>query len=211
MAEILRIFVSATRDLDAERALIGQAVAHLPVKIGIEIRRTPVEGGSRDDMYELIANCDRVYFLLGQDITAPAGAEWYLARELDRSVMPICRAGRPTLAAREFMHMQGVFINWTRFESSADLVKIVTLDLIDILSHPKNRYGLTVTELELLSSHAQRIRTAAAAAKARAQKHGVEESEPSEFDDGGGAEGGGVLLDSGRREPLMGVLIGEDY
>ncbi len=89
MAEKLRLFVSATLDLESARAVVGRAVAGLPVKTGIEIRRTPVEGASYEDIFELIANVDRVYFLLGRDITAPAGAEWDLAWKLDRSLMPL--------------------------------------------------------------------------------------------------------------------------
>ncbi len=74
MAEKLRIFVSATHDLEAARGVIGRAVADLPVEIGVEIRRTPVAGAPYDDIFELVANVDRFYFLLGRDIPAPAGA-----------------------------------------------------------------------------------------------------------------------------------------
>jgi hypothetical protein len=62
------------------------------------------------------------------------------------------------------------------------------------LQHPKNRYGLSVTELELLSAHGQRINANGDVAKPL---------EP------GGAEGGGVLLDFGHREPLAGVGLNE--
>jgi hypothetical protein len=55
MAETLRLFVSATNDLDAERAVIGRAVAQLPVQIGIEIRRTPVRGADYETIHELVA------------------------------------------------------------------------------------------------------------------------------------------------------------
>jgi hypothetical protein len=53
MAETLRLFVSATQDLEPERALIGRAVAQLPVQIGIEIRRTPVRGAAYEEIFEL--------------------------------------------------------------------------------------------------------------------------------------------------------------
>ena len=127
MAELLRLFVSATQDLDAERAAIGRALADLPLQIGMEIRRTPAAGAALETMHELIANVDRFYFLVGQDITAPAGAEWLLAWKLERPVLPLRR-----------------------------------------------RQG--------------------AAQPAR---------------DPGGAEGGGVLLDMGHREPLLGVALDE--
>ena len=69
MAEKLRVFVSASGDLENERGVIGRALADLPVQIGVEIRRTPLRGASYDDIFEMIANCDRVYFLLGQGRT----------------------------------------------------------------------------------------------------------------------------------------------
>jgi hypothetical protein len=178
MAEKLRLFVSATNDLEASRAVIGRAVADLPVQIGVEIRRTPLHGAAYDDIFELIANVDRAYFLLGRDITAPAGTEWYLGWKLERSIMPLVAVVRRTPAAQEFVrNFPG---EWTRFRSHAELARLVTVDLIRILNHPSNRYGLTVHDLELLQLH-----------KARIMKHAPDVSgEP------GGAEGGGVLLDT---------------
>ncbi|CAN5777065.1 hypothetical protein BH10CHL1_BH10CHL1_34980 [soil metagenome] len=193
MAETLRLFVSATNDLEAERAVIGRAVAQLPVQIGIEIRRTPVRGADYETIHELISNVDRVYFLMGQDITAPAGAEWFLAWKLERSVLPLRRLHRPTPAASDFMRMAP--IRWMPFQTGEDVGRIVTLDLVRILQHPQNRYGLSLTELELLNTYGQRVNNAHAS--------GAKPLDP------GGAEGGGVLLDFGHREPLDGVGLNE--
>ncbi|MCB0189875.1 MAG: hypothetical protein KDE31_36640 [Caldilineaceae bacterium] len=189
MAETLRLFVSATKDLEAERAVIGTAIAQLPVQIGIEIRRTPIEGAPYEDIYELIANCDRVYFLLGRDITAPAGAEWFLAWKLERAVLPLRLAGLPTPAGQDFQRL--LPRGWQTFRHSQELARLVTLDLLDLLNHPANRYGLTVTELELLTNHRRRLHQLATPPQP------------------GGAEGGGVLLDWGHREPLTGVALDE--
>ncbi len=195
MAEKLRIFVSATHDLEAERAVIGRAVADLPVQIGVEIRRTPAAGAAYDDIFELVANVDRFYFLLGQDITAPAGAEWYLAWKLERSIAPLAAQVRRSPAAQEFA--RAALIKWQPFRSSRELQRLITLDLARILEHPTNRYGLTVAELELLSLHAQRIQR-------RGQgSPGLAGQEP------GGAEGGGVLLDSTHRDELDDELLVE--
>lgn len=191
MAELLRLFVSATSDLEAERAAIGKAIAQLPVQIGIEIRRTPLTGASIETIHEMIANVDRFYFLMGRDISAPAGAEWFLAWKLQRSVLAMRNNSLPTPAAQEFV--RAVPLKWTTFRGSSDLVRIVTLDIVHILRHPTNRYGLNVTELELLSTHAERI-------KKLPVKVGAEL---------GGAEGGGVLLDIGHREPFLGVALDE--
>lgn len=193
MAETLRLFISATKDMEPERAMIGRAIAQLPVQIGIEIRRTPAEGAPYEDIYELIANCDRVYFIMGKDITAPAGAEWFLSWKLERSVLPLRLAGLPTPAGQDFVRL--LPSGWQHFRNSQDLVRIVTLDLIELLNHPTNRYGLTVTELELLNTHRRRL--------ASLPIQSLKEL--------GGAEGGGVLLDVGHREPIDGVALDEEY
>lgn len=205
MTEPLRLFVSATLDLEGERAVIGRALAKLPVQLGMEIRRTPASGASWETMHELVANVDRVYFLLGEDITAPAGAEWRLAWSLERSILPLRRrtAGetqRVTPAGEQFLREQllwGTAIQWRWFGDSAELARIVSLDAIDLLLHPANRYGLTVTELEALRGHAGQIR--------RTPLVVHKESGGQDF----GAGGGGVLLDDGRREPLLGIPLDE--
>lgn len=191
MAEVLRLFVSATLDLEAERAVIGRAIADLPVQIGIEIRRTPARGASFEAIHEAIANVDRVYFLMGRDITAPAGAEWHLAWSLERDVLPLRRFSKATPAAQEFLRRAP--LPWVRVFSHAQMARVVTLDVVHILNHPANRYGLSVTELELLNLHAARLRQHAPAVEGEA----------------GGAQGGGVLLDMGHREPLLGVALDE--
>lgn len=193
MAEKLRLFVSATSELENERAAIGRAVAQLPVEIGVEIRRTPASGASYDDIFELIANVDRVYFLMGQDITAPCGAEWHLAWQLERSIFPLRTYQRLTPAAQDFLRLAS-FANWTRFASPSHLMQLATIDLVRILNHPKNRYGLTVTDLELLNRH-----------EATTRSH-----LPKSGEEPGGAEGGGVLLDMVHKEPSEGVSLEGD-
>lgn len=193
MAELLRLFVSATQDLDAERAAIGRALASLPLEIGMEIRRTPAAGASLETMHELVANVDRFYFLLGDDITAPAGAEWFLAWKLERSVLPMRRGNRHTPAALAFL--RNAPVEWVAFAGAAEAARLVALDVIRLLHHPANRYGLSVTEFERLAAHKALLRRTQAA--------------PEPLPDPGGAEGGGVLLDRGRREPLAGVALDE--
>lgn len=196
MAEPLRLFVSATNDLEAERAAIGRALAALPVQIAIEIRRTPAAGAPIEEIHERIANVDRVYFLLGADITAPAGAEWFLAWKLERSLLALRRRTqgvRLTPAGQDFVRAAPV--QWTPFADPAEAARIVALDVAAILQHPANRYGLSVLELEQLVLYAARLQRQAPTNARRV--------------DPGGAQGGGVLLDMGHREPLQGVALDE--
>lgn len=194
--QTLRIFVSATSDLEAERAIVGKALADLPVQIRAEIRRTPASGAKNDDVYELIANVDRLYFMLGRDITAPAGAEWHMARQLERNILPLYNGSRLSPAAQQFK--QNSLATWQEFSNVSHLAALITFDLIKTLNHPQNRYGLTVTESELLRTHGTRLRQKAASEAATIV------AEP------GGAEGGGVLLDNLRQDPYDAVLIDTD-
>ena len=184
MAEIVRIFVSATNDLEAERAAIGQTLAELPVQVGVEIRRSPLTGISYDNLFELIANVDRFYFLLGRDITAPAGAEWQLALQLERSILPLRIAGSRTSAGQEFLHYWP--LRWKTFHNRGQAAKLVGLDLIQILLHPTNRYGLSVTEMAALHGHKKKL----------------SEGLVAEVEESGGAGGGGVLLDPTHRNEM---------
>lgn len=178
MTETLRIFVGATRDLEAERGIIGKAIAELPVQVEIEIRRTPPLLPTYEEIFERIANCDRVYFLLGNDITAPAGLEWATAWRLERSVLPLRRSPKPTPAAQEFQRLAP--LAWVDFATATDLARIVAMDVARLLKHPGNRYGLTMPELERLEAYLRRLRRLQATL----------DKTPS------GAEGGGVLMDS---------------
>ncbi len=176
MAETLRIFVSATRDLEEERAVIGQVLADLPVRIPAEIRRSPPEGLPYADLFERIANVDRVYFLLGRDITAPAGAEWDLAVRLERPILALHTPGPRTPAGEAFLRAAPV--SWQVFRSRDDLARLVLQDLLDLLLHPENRYGLHPDEVIALE----------------ALRRSLDARAPRARSEAGGAEGGGVLL-----------------
>ncbi len=196
MPEPLRLFVAATNDLEAERAVIGRALAALPVGIATEIRRTPASGASQADIFELIANVDRLYFLLGRDITAPAGAEWEIARETERDVLSLRSVTAHTPAAQEFLRNRTPFVRWLTFESAADLSRAVTVDVVERLQRRPDRYGLTLLEIEQLTMHRQRL-LYENAARAEAMRQ-----QP------GGAEGGGVLLDTTGRQGDESLLVG---
>ena len=195
MAEKLRIFVSATKDLEQERALVGRTLAELPVQVGAEIRRTPASGVDYDTLFELISNVDRIYFLLGRDITAPFGAEWQLALRLERTIIPFKLHGMRTQAGREFLRI--AHAPWKAFNNSRDLGQQIGLDLVDTLLHPENRYGLQLVEVEGLRQSRLKLR------------QGLERlSSPPQLTESGvgipgGAEGGGIILDPAEAQSLI--------
>ncbi len=183
MAQLLRIFVSATTDLESYRDVVGRTLAELPVQVGAEIRRSAPQGTSYETLFELISNVDRVYFLMGSDITAPAGVEWELAMRLQRSLLPIRHPAQLTPAGQHFLRnarSQTIPTDWYAFRTSAELARIVALDLIDILLHPSNRYGISLMEIEQLAARQRALSDLPAIDPTFA----------------GGAEGGGIILDS---------------
>lgn len=178
MSDMLRIFVGATSDLEAERAVIGRSVAELPVKIGIEIRRTPPLLPTLDEVLQRLGDVDRVYFLMGNDITAPAGLEWHLAWRLERSVLPLRRSPHPTPAANEFFRL--IPAQWHNFRSQAELAKLVSLDLARLLHQPDNRFGLSVLDMTRIAGYMRNL-----------ESKSIESvREPQ------GAEGGAILIDT---------------
>lgn len=201
MAEKLRIFVSATKDLEQERALVGRILAELPVQVGTEIRRSPVQGVDYDTLFEMISNVDRVYCLLGRDISAPFGAEWQLAMRLERSIVPFKLQGMRTQAGREFLRI--AHAPWKTFINNQHLGQQIGLALIDTFLHPENRYGLQLTEVERLRQSSVEIR--------RGLSKLISSPQRGERGDGapGGAEGGGVILDPAEAQALIATeLVG---
>ena len=195
MAEKLRIFVSATKDLEQERALVGRILAELPVQVGAVIRRSPAQGVDYDTLFELISNVDRIYCLLGRDITAPFGAEWQLALRLERTIVPFKLQGMRTQAGREFLRI--AHAPWKTFRSGHDLGQQIGLDLVDTLLHPQNRYGLQMVEVERLRQSWQELRKGLDRLMASSGGGQGIVGVP------GGAEGGGVILDPAEAHSLI--------
>ena len=195
MAEKLRIFVSATKDLEPERALVGRILAELPVQVGAEIRRSPTQGVDYDTLFELISNVDRIYCLLGRDISAPFGAEWQLAIRLERTIIPYKLQGMRTQAGREFLRI--AHAPWKTFQDSRQLGQQIGLDLIDTLLHPENRYSLQMVEVEGLRQSRQELRKGLDRLMASSTLgEGI-------VDLPGGAEGGGVIIDPAEAHSLI--------
>lgn len=153
MAEKLRIYVGATADLAPQRGIISHVLARLPVQVGAEVRRCPPAGASYDDLFELISNVDRFYFLLGKDITAPAGVEWDLAMQIQRVTVPFRH--RSVITPGGFLFLTQALLqvrlrDWRFFDTSLELARLVAIELIETLLHPENRYGLTTGEVLLM-------------------------------------------------------------
>ncbi|MCS6844662.1 MAG: hypothetical protein NZ528_10150 [Caldilineales bacterium] len=179
----IRLYVSAGRDLEAERDVIGRVVAELPVTAGWEIGRTP---GWRTTVAVSAVDvspttCDLFIFLLGQDISAPAGSEWDAARASRRPMLALLKDVARTPAGLEFQRLGQDL--WVRFGALEELERQVREWLVRQLLDRAEQLRLTLPEVERLAAlraEAERSAEAAAAATDRSRA----------------AAGGGVILPS---------------
>lgn len=182
MRRAIKLYVSSGRDLARERDDIGRLVAELPVTAGWEIGATPM-AGQRVPPFRAAADpadCDLYIFLLGQDITAPAGSEWDAAQRAGRPTLALLKDVVRTPAGQEFQRY--VQEPWVRFRSPQELEQSVRPWLVRQLLDHANELRLTLPEVEQLAALAERQRT--------------DETSLSPVDRPGGAGGSGVILPS---------------
>lgn len=181
MPSPLRLFVSATPDLEPEREAIGQVVAALPISLGWEIGRTPRRGEPLQPSIAAVADCHLYLFLLGQDIAAPAGVEWDVARRSGRKPLAFLKDVLRTPAAQVFVREAEA--PWSLFASARQLSEMVHAALVERLLAEALSYGLSIVEVEALAA----LRHANAGAREAI-------GPPAVAIPDGGAGGGGVIL-----------------
>ena len=78
MSDILRLYISATTDLDFEREVLNRAITEIPTTLAWQITLTPLTHEEPDT--QAITEADVHLLLLGGDVRAPIGVEWLAAR-----------------------------------------------------------------------------------------------------------------------------------
>jgi hypothetical protein len=194
MAERLRLFVSAGPNLEAEREIIGQAVARLPVSLGWIIKRTPNRGEPLAPALEAIRACDFYVLLLSTDISAPVGLELITARRTRKTTLAFLKEETArTPAARVFI--RDAQVSWTPFHSGQELELLIQKALAHRILEGAKTYPISPVEWETLSALVE-----------QPSYQEMAEPEPTEAS---GAGGGGVIIAPGRDLPPGGVLVGE--
>lgn len=194
MAERLRLFVSAGPDLEAEREIIGQAVARLPVSLGWTIKRTPKRGAPLAPALEAVRACDFYVLLVGTDIRAPVGLELITARRVRKITLAFLKEETArTPAARVFI--SDAQVNWTPFHSGQELETLIQKALAQRILERAESYAISPVELETLLALME-----------QPSYKEMGEQEPGEAS---GAGGGGVIIAPGRDLPPGGVPVGE--
>jgi hypothetical protein len=181
----VRLFVSAGPELEPARELLGRAVADLPLNVGWVIKRTP-------DV-DSVAECHLYLLLFGSDIWAPVGLELFWARRTEKPILAYRSAKARTPAGQVFVQ-ENSDLGWTGFADLGALQRAWVRDVGRFLLGHRERYGVTLTEVQSLTGYIQGLdQTPHAPVPAKAT----------------GAAGGGVILAPGKDEPPGTHLIGE--
>jgi hypothetical protein len=125
---------------------LGQAVAELPVSLGLEIKHTPDAGGEVQQALAFIAHCHVYLMVLGADFAAPMGLEWERALKTNRLVLAYRKDGRHSPSARSLLRRSQVA--WTEFQSPRELKGRVTRALAQLLLDRGERFGLHLKDVE---------------------------------------------------------------
>ena len=150
MVDILHLYISAAPDLELERESLSRAVVEIPVTLGWRVIQSPLHGEPLNAA--AIAQADVHILLLGNDIRAPIGLEWRLARRANR--LPAAFQKKDvvrTMAALDFIRYLEEQTTWRKYKDITDLRQQALKILADHIMDQAGYYALQPDELEKLS------------------------------------------------------------
>jgi hypothetical protein len=150
MADIFHLYISAAQDLNRERESLSQAVAEIPVTLGWRITQSPLHSEPLNEA--AIAQADMHILLLGKDLRAPIGLEWYLARRANHLPATFMEQDAiRTMAALDFSRYLAEQTTWRMYKGIGDLRWQVQILLVDFILARSSYYTLRIKELEKLT------------------------------------------------------------
>ncbi|MEJ2556562.1 MAG: hypothetical protein P8186_10095 [Anaerolineae bacterium] len=146
----MTIYISAASDLMAEREVLARMIAALPVTLAWHIVQTPLTDADSLDL-EALQIADLHLLVMGGDIRAPVGLEWYTVRRVGRPSAAFLKRDIPrTPAGQVFIHDAGV--TWRLFSDARDLSRQVQQTLAEHLVRHAVLYALTPDEVAQLEA-----------------------------------------------------------
>lgn len=179
MTRPIRLFVSSSPDLAAEREAVGQAVAELPISVGWEIKHTPRPGEDAREPLVFIERCDLYLVVLGADFAAPMGLEWQRALGAGKPVFAYRKGVLHSPSAQSLLRRSDVV--WAPFESPQELKAKVNRALAQAVLDQGEQFGLHLDDVQALLTLVE----------------AEEEETPAEPDRRRGAGRDGVILGRG--------------
>jgi hypothetical protein len=191
----LRVFISAGSDLEAEREVIGKAIAGLPVSLGWVINYTPTRDEPLVQVQEAVAASHFYALVMGPDIRAPVGSELYIARQRGKQILAFLKEGPRTPAGLVFVREAS--LEWNHFRREDELGPLLQRSLADQILASAQIHSISPVDWETLSAFHAELRREEGSARER------EEVAPGYH----GAGSDAVIVAPGRDLPSEGVLI----
>ena len=192
MADRILLYISAAADLVLEREVLGRAIVEIPTSMGWRITQTPVAEERLD--LEAVATADVHLLLMGADIRAPVGAEWWAARRAGRlPTLFLKQQVHHTLAGLVFIHDLERYSVWRPFVDTANLRRQVLAHLTEHIVNHAAGYRISPDESARLRVWQKQQVT---------DKKSVDERR-------GGAGASSVILSTERFTPSEGQLVGQ--
>ena len=150
MVDTLKLFVSAANDLPHERELIGQIITELPVTLGWQINLSQI--GKHTSKDELILDADFHLIIIGEDIRAPIGYEWYLSRNAGHQAEFLIKNNIPrTIAGRDFVKNLSQYPFVYQYKSLAEFRKLALTKIGEHIKNNASYYEIQSNELHNIS------------------------------------------------------------
>lgn len=146
MAEPIRVYISSSPDLLAEREVIGQEIAALPLGIGWRIDHTPAPGSESSDVRSRVAGCDIYVLMIGRDFAAPMGVELRTATEEGKRMLAFYKKCAHSPSAQDALRRSEV--RGHPFADDAELRARFRPELLRVLLDEAPRLGLELSDLE---------------------------------------------------------------
>jgi hypothetical protein len=151
VVDIFKLYISAANDLQIERDLLSRSVTEIPVTLGWQINLSPIGEKMVDE--NLIIDADLHILILGMDIRAPIGFEWYISRRMRRKPAFFRKTGIPrTLAAGDFVRSLSHYSNWLTFDNLADLRYQALMHIGQTILDQADYFAIQQKENEKLST-----------------------------------------------------------
>ena len=191
MVDTIKLYISAAKDLSAERDFLNRSITELPVTLGWQILLSPIKEKQINKV--AIREADIHLLILGEDIRAPIGFEWYLSRQAQRSPIPFMKKGiLRTPAAQAFQRDISYQTNWLPYNDLSDLRFKALQQISSYILSQDAYFTLNSSEKEELSNFIMEL----------------EDHKPELIKDTlGGAGENSVILSRERFTPKDGVLI----
>lgn len=194
MADQILLYISAATDLERERDVLTRAIAEIPTDLAWQITMSP-RGNEAIDINALL-NADVHLLLLGEDIRAPVGHEWIMARRAGRRPQPFLKEdSQRTSAGQSFVRFVETSTSWQNFKDPLDLRQQVLLLLSGYIIQQAISYTLSQTEMDRLQNWRRELEDGATALNTDAV---------------GGAGESSLILSRERFVPSSGVLLRND-